>query len=111
MRRGLAGQKRGARVRGSAYIIAVAGAVGLVGVAAAQTPAPSAPQPSAPQASTSTTGTNVTGVKAPQSALSTPQNKPVVLTTAELAYLNAEAQFHAHNYAQAYLELLPIAHS
>jgi TPR repeat protein len=95
-------------VKAGGHILVVAAAlVGLTGVAAAQQPA-SAPAPAQPPASSA--GANTTGTKAPQSALSTPLAKPVVLTNAELAYLNAEAHFRAHNYGQAYLQLLPIAH-
>src|SRR4051812_41504483 len=80
--------------------------LGLAGAAAAQT----APAPPAPEAPKPTTDKNTTGAATPQSALARPAAKSNAVTPAELAYLNAEAQFRAHNYYPAYLALLPIAH-
>lgn len=37
--------------------------------------------------------------------------KPVVINPEDLQFLNAQADFRAHNYARAYLELLPMANN
>ena len=67
--------------------------------AAARLPNPPTPQP-APAAAQ----------PAPQAAPKT-FIKPVVIRPEDLRFLNAQADFNAHNYARAYLALLPMANN
>jgi TPR repeat protein len=81
--------------------VVVAGAALLLAVAAnAQTPAPATQAPAAAAQPAS----------APTAAPAPQVLKPVVISPGDLDYINAEAQFRAHNYYPAYLALLPLAH-
>jgi TPR repeat protein len=71
-----------------------------VGSASAQVPAPATQLPAGA----------TPGAAAPLSPLATSAAKAVVITPTDLELINAEAQFRAHNYNPAYLQLLPHAH-
>jgi TPR repeat protein len=73
--------------------------IGFAGSAAAH--APSSPATPAPA---------VRPPAAAPSPFAASAAKAVVLTPADLEMINAEAQFRAHNYNPAYLQLLPLAH-
>ena len=98
---------RGVNIIGLGVVLAL----GPVSWAAAQTAppkaltapapakAPAAAQPAAPAAAQSL---------APPAAV---MFKPVVINPEDLRFLNAQADFHVHNYARAYLALLPLANN
>lgn len=94
--------------------IAVAAALGALAWAAdAQTPTPlTRPATTAPAAAPASPVAPVAPAKAPPAAPPVPAKtfiKPVVINPEDLEFLNALGDFQAHNYARAYLELLPLA--
>ncbi|HEX9465455.1 MAG TPA: tetratricopeptide repeat protein [Alphaproteobacteria bacterium] len=80
-------------------IVLAASALSLAPLAHAWAQAPAPQPPAAPAAAPA-------AVPAPAPQIL----KPVVINPEDLQFINAEAQFRAHNYYPAYLQLLPLAH-
>jgi len=69
-------------------------------------PPAATPQAATPPTYPSTPAT--AGLKVPTGPA--PELKPVIIKKEDLDFINAKAQFDAHNYYPAYLALLPLAH-
>lgn len=110
-------------------IIGIAAAAALVGFAAGAAAQTTAPAPSTPLAPAAPTTAPAQPGAAPSAAAPSSPAKPqpaaapaqppaaktfiqpVVINPEDLQFLNAQADFRAHNYARAYLALLPMANS
>lgn len=98
--------------------LGLAVAIGSTSWAVAQTAPPkalTAPTPTqAPAAKAQPTAPTPAQPAAPAAAPAPPAPfliKPVVIKPEDLSFLNAQADFRAHNYARAYLALLPMANN
>lgn len=109
---------RGVKIIGLGLALAFGGAASL---AVAQTAAPTAaPRPLTPPAAVKAPAATATppaaapvqpAAMAPVAPPAPTFIKPVVVNPEDLQFLNAQADFRVHNYARAYLELLPMANA